>query len=318
MDATRSRYGIWAGVIALLALHVGLALWAAAKETVTSDEIFHVTGGYFYNKYGDYRVQPENGNLPQRVAGLPAVLMGAPTPPLADNIYWKTSDGQVISHQLFYETGHDHWPMFMAGRALMMIFSIGTGLLVFGWARSLFGTAAGFLSLTLYALCPNILAHAPLTTSDLAAVFFFLASVGAYWRHLRAPSWGNTTLSGAVFGLAYVAKYSAVLLLPMMLMLLAWRIWHDPPAERSRWWKLAPLSLAGHAALGTAAGRLGRIVAINRSLEERLLDVLDPVRRQVRKEGLDLRHLAMDVAVDERRAGGCGAGAGGLSLDHRG
>ena len=68
MDATRSRYGIWAGVIALLALHVGLALWAAAKETVTSDEIFHVTGGYFYNKYGDYRVQPENGNLPQRVA----------------------------------------------------------------------------------------------------------------------------------------------------------------------------------------------------------------------------------------------------------
>ncbi|HEX7631433.1 MAG TPA: glycosyltransferase family 39 protein, partial [Lacunisphaera sp.] len=241
---------IWAGVIALLALHVGLALWAAAKETVTSDEIFHVTGGYFYNKYGDYRVQPENGNLPQRVAGLPAVLMGAPTPPLADNIYWKTSDGQVISHQLFYETGHDHWPMFMAGRALMMIFSIGTGLLVFGWARSLFGTAAGFLSLTLYALCPNILAHAPLTTSDLAAVFFFLASVGAYWRHLRAPSWGNTTLSGAVFGLACVAKYSAVLLLPMMLMLLAWRIWHDPPAERSRWWKLAPLSLAGHAALG--------------------------------------------------------------------
>ncbi len=237
-------------MIALLALHAGLALWAASRETVTADEILHVTGGYFYNKYGDYRIQPENGNLPQRIAGLPAWLMGAPTPPLTDNIYWKTSDEQVIAHQFFYETGHDHWPMFMAGRALMTLFSVGTGLLVFCWARRLFGTAAGFFSLLLYALCPTVLAHAPLATSDTTATFFLLATMGAFWRHLRAPSWGNGALSGATFGLACVAKYSAALLPPMMLVLVAWRILSDPPAERARWWKLVPLSLAGHAAIG--------------------------------------------------------------------
>ncbi len=236
-----------AGVAALLLLHVALALWAVSGKSVTADEILHLTGGYFYNKFGDYRIQPENGNLPQRWAALPAVVLGAPPPPLADNIYWRLSDSSVIGHQFFYETRHDHWPMLMAGRAMMTVFSAGTGLLIFCWARRLFGPGAGFFSLTLYVLCPNVLAHAPLVTSDMAAVFFLLASLGAFWRHLHAPTWQTGLVSAVAFGLACVAKYSAALLPPMMLMLLAWRILREPASARARWWRLAPLSLALHA-----------------------------------------------------------------------
>jgi 4-amino-4-deoxy-L-arabinose transferase-like glycosyltransferase len=242
----------WAGVAALILLHVALALWAVSGKSVTADEILHVTGGYFYNKFNDYRIQPENGVMPQRVAALPAVLMGAPPPPLADNIYWRTSDASVIGHQLFYETGHDHWPMLMAGRALMTVFSAGTALLVFCWSRRLFGATAGFFALTLYALCPNILAHAPLATSDLPAVFFLLATLGAFWRFLDQPSWSRGALSAVALGLACVAKYSAVLLPPMMLLLLGWRVWRDAPAARTRWLRLAPLAIAGHAVVSIA------------------------------------------------------------------
>ncbi len=147
-----------AAVAGLLLLHAGLALWAAAKESVTADEILHVTGGYFYNQSGDYRIHPENGNLPQRWAALPAVLLGNPAPPLADNPYWRTSDAAVVGHQFFYETGHDHWPMLMAGRAMITLFSMGTGLLVFLWARRLGGEPAGFFALALFAFDPNLLA----------------------------------------------------------------------------------------------------------------------------------------------------------------
>ena len=247
MSLERPSRNIWAGVAALLVLHVALALWAVSGKSVTADEILHLAGGYFYNKFGDYRIQPENGNLPQRVAALPAVLLNAPPPPLVDNVYWQASEGSVIGHQFFYETGHDHWPMLMAGRALMTVFSAATGLLVFCWARRLFGTPAGFFSLTLYALCPNLLAHAPLATSDMAAVFFLLATMGAFWRHLNNPTWRNGLLSAVAFGLACVAKYSAALLPPMMLMLLAWRILRDPAYVRPRWWRLAPLTLTAHA-----------------------------------------------------------------------
>jgi 4-amino-4-deoxy-L-arabinose transferase-like glycosyltransferase len=236
----------WLAVAALLALHFALAVWAVSHKSVTADEILHVTGGYLFNRYGDFRIQPENGVLPQRWAALPANLLDAPPPPITDNIYWRTSEAQVIGYQFFYETGRDHWPLLMAGRAMIALFSVGTGLLVFCWARRLFGTAAGFFSLSLYALCPNVLAHAALTTSDTAAVFFLLASVGAFWRHLTAPSWSRNLLSALVFALACVSKFSAVLLLPMMALLLAWRIAREPAATRSRWWRLAAEGVAAH------------------------------------------------------------------------
>lgn len=241
----------WGAVAALLLLHVALAVWAVSHKSVTADEILHVTGGYFYNRYGDYRIQPENGVLPQRWAGLPANLLGAPSPPLDHNVYWRTSDAQVLGHQFFYETGRDHWPFLMAGRALISLFSAATGLLIFCWARQLFGPSAGFFSLTLYVLCPNVLAHAALATSDTAAVFFLLASVAAFWRHLTHPTWRTGLLSAVAFALACVAKYSAVLLLPMMALMLGWRVLRDPAETRHRWWKLALTGVATHAGFAT-------------------------------------------------------------------
>jgi 4-amino-4-deoxy-L-arabinose transferase-like glycosyltransferase len=242
----QSARKIAAGVVALLVLHVTLALWAVSGQSVTADEILHVTGGYLYNQFGDYRIHPENGNLPQRWAALPAWLADAPPPKLEDNAYWRTSDASPVGHQFFYETGHDHWPMLMAGRAMIVLFSAGTGLLVFGWARRLFGVTGGFLALAFYCLDPNILAHAALATSDTAAVFFLLAACGAFWRHLRTPDWRTGALSAGVFGLACVAKFSAVLLLPVMVVVLVWRIGADPAGSRARWLKLAPLTLAAH------------------------------------------------------------------------
>ena len=54
------------------------------------------------------------------------------------------------------------------------------GILVFLWGRRLAGAGAGPVAVTLYAADPNLLAHAALATSDLAAVFFLLASVSAF------------------------------------------------------------------------------------------------------------------------------------------
>ena len=248
MHSARHDWRITGAALALLALHATLALWAVSGESVTHDEILHVTGGYFYNRYGDYRLHPENGNLPQRLAAMPAWLLDAPAPPMAGNRYWRTADANVVAHQFFYETGHDHWPMLLAGRTLMLVFSLGTGVLVFGWARTLFGDPASLFALALYAFDPNVLAHAPLATSDSAAVFFLLASSGAFWLHLQTPRWRSGLLSAAVFGLACVAKYSAVLLLPVFVLLLLWRIVCDRPERRTGWLRLAPLTLAGHSA----------------------------------------------------------------------
>jgi hypothetical protein len=232
-------------VAGLLAIHAALALWAASGKSTTADELIHITGGYAYWHLDDYRLHPENGILPQRWAALPAVFMRPPFPKLEGNPYWKTSEVQAVGHQFFYETGHDHFPMLMAGRAMIVLFNLATGVLIFCWSRRLFGTAAAFLSLSLFVFSPNFLAHGALATSDACMTFFFLASVGAWWRHLhdgRARWWW---LSAVAFGFAWVAKYSAVLLLPMMVLLALWRAFTP-----------APLTLAGRT-FTTRAGKFG-------------------------------------------------------------
>jgi 4-amino-4-deoxy-L-arabinose transferase-like glycosyltransferase len=235
---------------AVLVLHAALARWAITDKSVTADEILHVTQGHFANRHGDFRVQPENGMLPQRLHGVAAWLTGAPTPELRGNEAWRTASGTMISHQFFYETGHDHFPMLVLARTLNLLFSLGTTLLVFWWGRRLGGPAAGLVAAAGYALDPNVLAHAALATSDQAAGFFLLTSGTLFWLQLLQPRRAAMLASAAVFGLACVAKYSAVLLLPLMAGLIAIRILGDD--DRRRWWRLVPCMLLVHGLVAVA------------------------------------------------------------------
>lgn len=246
-------------VALVLTLHATLALWAVSKKSVTADEVLHLTAGYAYWHLDDYRLHPENGILPQRWAALPAAITRPPFPKLENNSYWRTSEVQVIGHQFFYETGHDHFPMLMAARSMIVLFSIGTGLLVFLWSRQLFGTPGAFVSLGLLAFCPTFLAHGVLATSDMCMTFFFVASCWTWWRHLHRGGATTWVLSALTFGFACVAKHSAALLIPMMVVMAIVRAWNPTPLAilggtfHSRAGKVgvAALSALAHGAVAT-------------------------------------------------------------------
>lgn len=249
-SAGRRRSWFTAAAVAiLLAVHAALGLSALAGKSVTADEIFHLTGGYLFDRFGDYRIHPDNGVLPQRLQGLPAVLAGAKPPPLENNPYWRTSDVYVMSYQFFYESGNDHWPLLMRARALTLLFSLGAGLLVFIWARALAGPAAGLTALGLFAFSPTWLAHGPIATSDAAAALFLAASTGAYWWQLRGSGPGRILASALIFGLACVAKFSAVLLLPIFVLLTVLHLARQPVAERRPGRVIGRLALHGAAAV---------------------------------------------------------------------
>jgi hypothetical protein len=226
-------------VAGLLALHLVLAFGSTLQRAVTVDEIFHVSGGYFFNKFGDYRIHPENGVLPQRLHGLPASLAGAKPPELTDNIFWRTSDLHVVSHQFFFRSGNDHWPLLLGARALNLLFSLALGLLVFAWARHLAGDLAGLVALGLTALSPTLLAHGPLATTDVVAALLLTASAGAFWLQLRSGGWPRLLLSAAIFSLTCVSKFSAVLLLPVFVLLAFVHLAATPRGER----RFGPLTL---------------------------------------------------------------------------
>ena len=142
---------------ALLVLFGALAWSAVQEKSTTYDELAHLTAGCSYWLYGDYRLHPENGVLPQRLEALPLVASGVEFPP-RDDPRWRASDVWELGHTFFYELGNDFRQMLWRARGVAVLLGMTLGAIAYAWSRRIFGVAGGFVSLTLYVLCPSILA----------------------------------------------------------------------------------------------------------------------------------------------------------------
>jgi hypothetical protein len=123
-----------------------------------------------------------------------------------------------------------------------MLFALLLGVVVWLWATEWLSPRAGLLALVLYAFQPGFLAHGKQVTSDVQAAFFTVAAVYAAWRCFRGrgPFALNLVASALLATGALLSKYTSVLLLPILAVLLA-----------IEWWKrrkLEPLRLRQSAA----------------------------------------------------------------------
>ncbi len=143
---------------ALLALFWWMASSVSREHSTTADEIFHLTGGYSYWTLGDYRMQPENGNLPQRWAAWPLLAQDVHFPK-TDQRAWRAADVAEIGHQFFYELGNDLPRMLASARAMIALLGAACGALVLLWASSLFGASCALNSSPLIYISPLMIAH---------------------------------------------------------------------------------------------------------------------------------------------------------------
>jgi len=226
-----SRPVVTAVAALLLAVHAWLGLSATIGAGITADETAHLTAGYSYWRNNDYRLQPENGNLPQRWAAL-LLVATSPEPRLDPSDApdaWARSHVWLISQHFLYHSGNNTEFLLFCARAMATAWSVAAGLLVFSWSRRLWGDVGGLFSLALFALSPTTLAHGPLVTSDMCAAFCLLAATGAWWRALERPTTGRLLLSFLAFAAAAVAKFSFVLIIPILVLTAAWRAWSQEP-----------------------------------------------------------------------------------------
>jgi len=212
------RLGRWGAVAVVLAVYYGMAVGAASHNSVAFDEMAHLTAGYSYWAFNDYRLHPENGNWPQRWAALPVFLGSYRFPPL-DQPGWTWSNMYIMGDQFFYQSGNDADTMLSRGRAMVALLGVILGALVFAWARRLVSPAGAWVSLLLFAFSPTLLAHGALVTSDMAAALFFTAAVGAMWVVLhRLTPW--TLLGGAALAAGvFLSKFSAPVLVAIALVM---------------------------------------------------------------------------------------------------
>ena len=117
---------------------------------------------------------------------------------------------------------------------------------VFVVGRRFLGEAAACLATTACALDPNLIANSSVATVDTVYALATLLTLGAVLWMVERPSIGRAALVGAALGLAFVAKFSAFLLVPAVLVF-PWLI-HGMRA-RLRTWTLVPGALAAVAAM---------------------------------------------------------------------
>src|SRR5208337_2826288 len=114
----------------ILCLYWWMATSVSDTQCTTGDEIAHLTAGYSYWTTNDYRLQPENGNLPQRWAAIP-LLASRPRFPSLDQNAWRISDVWDMGFQWFYTNGNDLAAMLRSGRRMIALFGVAMGALVF-------------------------------------------------------------------------------------------------------------------------------------------------------------------------------------------
>jgi 4-amino-4-deoxy-L-arabinose transferase-like glycosyltransferase len=223
--ATRAPFQA-AAVAALLACYLVLGLSASCRKSQTCDEGAHLGGGVTYWALNDYRIQPENGNWPQRFCGLP-VWLASYRLPTTDSTAWQDMSG--FGEEFLYRSGNDADAMMLRGRVMTSVIGVALALLVYGWSRRLFGPLAGLVSLTLYAFSPTMLAHGFLVTSDIASALFFTAAVGSLWMLLHRLSVARLVTSWLVLSGLFLSKFSAPIIVPIGLALIAVRLTNRTP-----------------------------------------------------------------------------------------
>jgi Dolichyl-phosphate-mannose-protein mannosyltransferase len=213
----------WLIAIFVAVLHALMAITVANTKSPTFDEPQHLIAGYSYWVRNDFRLDPENGNLTARWAALPLLFSHAKFISL-DNRAWQRADEGGTAHQFLYEVGNDPERMIADARLMISIFGAALCFLIFRIAREFFGIVGGLIAEIVAAFDPNFLAHSALVTADVAATFFFTATIWSCGRFVQEISLARLVTAVLSLSGLFLTKFSAPIVLPVLGFISIWQL----------------------------------------------------------------------------------------------
>ena len=202
-----------------------LALGTASGNSATWDEPIHLTAGYAALTEGDYRIDPSHPPLLRMWAALP-LLVAPPARGIDTGVIDRrqpsswVSEAYGFAHRFMY-VDNDADAMLARGRAMIVLLGAGLGVVIFAWARAWLGLVPAAIVVILFALAPNLLAHGSLVTTDFGVTAFAFGTVYFLWKACERPTPARIAAVACCGALALVTKFSAILLAPIVLVLLA-------------------------------------------------------------------------------------------------
>jgi len=111
--------------------------------------------------------------------------------------------------------------LLIASRCMTLLTALLLGFYVYRFSTDLFGERGGIFSLFLFAFCPNMLAYSGIAVPDMPVTVFLFISVYYFWKCLCREDRGSLLPAGLSLGLALLSKFTAILLLPILVILTA-------------------------------------------------------------------------------------------------
>lgn len=216
-------YKIIAGL--MLSFMLIVSILNAKNDSAIFDETAHIGAAYSYISQGEIRLNPEHPPLIKNLSGIPLAFMDLNFE--INNPFWtgdlpnKWDEGQwKAGRHLLYESGNDADQILFWSRFPIILLSLLLGFFIFKWTRELAGKLAGLFALALYTFNPNILGHNHYVTTDIGIAAFITFSFYYFIKFIRKPSWKNVFLGGLFLGLVQLAKFSSILIFPVLFLIL--------------------------------------------------------------------------------------------------
>lgn len=207
-------------LIAALIL-LGAAAWsgyALMADAPVVDEAPHLAAGLSYAALQDYRLNPEHPPLTKIAAGAFACIANPELP--TDASWWKDGINEQwrAGAAILWDGRND--PAALLGLGRVGVTLLNFVLLVIGWraVARMWGEKWALAFLALTAASPFFLGHAHLITTDIAAAGAGAIACAAFAHFMKKQTWGTGAVAAIAFGVAQLAKFSLLLLVPAFLL----------------------------------------------------------------------------------------------------
>jgi len=223
------------GCAAILTLMSLQMLVVISRKSITIDEIVMIPAGYYHVAAHNFELIHDHPPLSKIVAALPLLFI-QPEEIRPDQIVGApgSADERYAHMEKFWENNPEKflslsfWP-----RVFMIALTAGLGVLIFYFARELFGSLAALLAVALFALEPTVLAHGRVVQTDMPAAFGYLLFFFILRRYALDQSFKRAAWLGFAAGLAVLTKFSMLLVGPIIVSYFAVEIWKSSARRKA-------------------------------------------------------------------------------------
>ena len=221
---------------ALLAAASLQMLAVISRKSITIDEIVMIPAAYYHLAAANFQLVHEHPPLSKILAALPLLLVqpdevqphALPGPP-------DSPESKATYQDRFWEDNRAAFKTISFwARMPMIALTVALGALLFVFARETFGDRAAVFAVALFSLEPTVLAHGRVVQTDVPAAFGYLLTTFALYGYAQAPAWRRAFFVGAAGGLAILAKFSMLLVGPVVGAFFLLMLWRAPGGEGAR------------------------------------------------------------------------------------